>query len=70
MEQQKDEIARLMTREEGKALKDALGEVQKSVNILEFMAEKGDALAAKRFPAKCPKILLTHSSNRSEWLPQ
>src|SRR5258708_31874566 len=38
MEQQKDEIARLMTREEGKTLKDALGEVLKSINILEFMA--------------------------------
>ena len=41
MEQQKEEIARLMTREEGKALKDALGEVQKSINILEFMAGEG-----------------------------
>src|SRR5258707_1327863 len=44
MEQQKDEVARLMTREEGKALKDALGEVQKSINILEFMAGEGHEL--------------------------
>src|ERR1700752_4205332 len=41
MERQQDEIARLMTREEGKALKDALGEVQKSINILEFMSGEG-----------------------------
>src|SRR4051812_28350073 len=33
MEEQKKELARLMTREEGKTLKDALGEVQKSINI-------------------------------------
>jgi aldehyde dehydrogenase (NAD+) len=37
MESQKEELARLLTREEGKTLKDSLGEVQKSINILEFM---------------------------------
>src|SRR5215471_3355353 len=47
MEQQKEEIVRLMTREEGKALKDALGEVQKSVNILEFTAGEGRRLGGE-----------------------
>src|SRR5258708_21651723 len=55
MEQQKEEIARLMTREEGKALKDALGEVQKSVNILEFMAGEGRRLGGETIPSEFPK---------------
>ncbi|MGH9700466.1 MAG: aldehyde dehydrogenase family protein, partial [Candidatus Acidiferrales bacterium] len=38
MEESKQELARLLTREEGKTLKDALGEVQRSINITEFMA--------------------------------
>src|SRR6267378_5693612 len=60
MEQQKDEIARLMTREEGKALKDALGEVQKSVNILEFMAGEGRRLGGETIPSKLRKNFATH----------
>ena len=55
MEQQKDEIARLMTREEGKALKDALGEAQKSINILEFMAGEGRRLGGETLPSELPK---------------
>src|SRR5208282_6735265 len=38
MQEQKEELARLLTREEGKALKDSLGEVQRAINITEFMA--------------------------------
>src|ERR1700723_3665070 len=38
MQEQKEALARLLTREEGKALKDSLGEVQRAINILEFMA--------------------------------
>ncbi|HTV59296.1 MAG TPA: aldehyde dehydrogenase family protein [Verrucomicrobiae bacterium] len=41
MEEQKDELARALTREEGKTLKDATGEVQRSINIIEFMAGEG-----------------------------
>src|SRR6202040_2874851 len=55
MEQQKEEVARLMTREEGKALKDALGEVQKSINILEFMAGEGRRLGGETLPSELPK---------------
>ena len=40
MQAQKEELARLLTREEGKALKDALGEVQRAINILEFWPAK------------------------------
>jgi acyl-CoA reductase-like NAD-dependent aldehyde dehydrogenase len=55
MEQQKDELARLMTREEGKTLKDALGEVQKSVNILDFMAGEGRRIGGETLPSELPK---------------
>ncbi len=55
MEQQKDELARLMTREEGKTFKDALGEVQKSINILDFMAGEGRRIAGETLPSELPK---------------
>lgn len=55
MEQQKDELARLLTREEGKTLKDALGEVQKTVNILEFMAGEARRIGGETLPSELPK---------------
>lgn len=55
MEQQRDELARLMTREEGKTLKDSLGEVQKSINILEFMAGEARRIGGETLPSELPK---------------
>lgn len=55
MEQERDDLARLMTREEGKTLKDSLGEVQKSINILEFMAGEGRRIAGETLPSELPK---------------
>lgn len=55
MEEQKEELARLLTREEGKALKDSLGEVQRSINILEFMAGEARRLTGEHFPSELPK---------------
>jgi acyl-CoA reductase-like NAD-dependent aldehyde dehydrogenase len=55
MEQRKDELARLLTREEGKTFKDSLGEVIKSVRILEFMAGEGTRLAGETLPSDLPK---------------
>jgi alpha-ketoglutaric semialdehyde dehydrogenase len=55
MEKQKDELARLLTREEGKALKDALGEVQRSINIIEFMAGEARRLTGQTIPSELPK---------------
>ncbi|MFO7929547.1 MAG: aldehyde dehydrogenase family protein [Candidatus Humimicrobiaceae bacterium] len=37
-----DEIAKLMTQEEGKPLKEAAGEVKKGANILRYYAEEGE----------------------------
>lgn len=55
MEQQKEELARLLTREEGKTLKDSLGEVQKSINILEFMTGEARRLGGETLPSELPR---------------
>src|SRR6266849_10808855 len=55
MEQHKEELARTLTREEGKALKDSLGEVIKSINILEFMAGEARRLGGDALPSELPK---------------
>ncbi len=55
MEQRKDDLARILTREEGKALKDSLGEVQKSINILEFMAGESRRIGGETLPSELPK---------------
>src|SRR5580692_3266317 len=55
MEEQKEELARLLTREEGKALKDSLGEVQRSINITEFMAGEARRMNGETMPSEIPK---------------
>jgi alpha-ketoglutaric semialdehyde dehydrogenase len=55
MQEQKDELARVLTREEGKALKDSLGEVQRSINIMEFMAGEARRLTGETLPSELPK---------------
>ncbi|MBI4575604.1 MAG: aldehyde dehydrogenase family protein [Planctomycetes bacterium] len=47
-----EEVARLLTREEGKVLREARGEVAKSVNILEFMAGEGRRLNGETVPSE------------------
>jgi len=41
MDQHREELARLIALEEGKAVKDARAEVQRSINITEFMSGEG-----------------------------
>jgi alpha-ketoglutaric semialdehyde dehydrogenase len=55
MQEQKEEIARLLTREEGKSLKDSLGEVQRAINILEFMAGEARRLNGETLTSELPK---------------
>jgi alpha-ketoglutaric semialdehyde dehydrogenase len=57
IEEQKEALARLLTREEGKALKDSLGEVQRSINITEFMAGEARRLTGQTLPSELPKNL-------------
>ena len=47
--------ARLLTREEGKTIRDSLGEVIKSVRILEYMAGEGTRLGGDTLPSDLPK---------------
>jgi aldehyde dehydrogenase (NAD+) len=52
-----DEIARALTAEEGKTLPDARGEVQKSINFLEFVAGEGRRLNGETIPSEMENTL-------------
>jgi aldehyde dehydrogenase (NAD+) len=47
-----DEIAQLMTREEGKILKEARGEVLKGISLLEYYAGMGFRMGGKTLPSE------------------
>jgi acyl-CoA reductase-like NAD-dependent aldehyde dehydrogenase len=55
MEQRKEPLARLLSHEEGKILKESLVEVQRSVNILEFTAGEARRLGGETVPSEIPK---------------
>jgi aldehyde dehydrogenase (NAD+) len=55
MQEQKEELARLLTREEGKSLKDSLGEIQRAINITEFMAGEARRLNGETLTSELPK---------------
>jgi methylmalonic acid semialdehyde dehydrogenase len=55
MEKQKDELARTLTREEGKTLKESLVEVQRTINILEFTAGEGRRIGGETVPSETPR---------------
>jgi acyl-CoA reductase-like NAD-dependent aldehyde dehydrogenase len=52
MSDEAEELARALTREEGKILREARGEVKKTLNILEFMAGEGMRLAGDTVPSE------------------
>jgi acyl-CoA reductase-like NAD-dependent aldehyde dehydrogenase len=52
MSERAEDLARALTREEGKILREARGEVQKTLNILEFMAGEGMRLAGDTVPSE------------------
>jgi aldehyde dehydrogenase (NAD+) len=55
MTEQKEEVARILTLEEGKTFKESLVEVQRSINILEFMSGEGRRLAGQTLPSELAK---------------
>ena len=57
MTEQKDELARILTLEEGKVFQESLTEVQRGINILEFMAGEGRRMAGETLPSELPKTL-------------
>jgi aldehyde dehydrogenase (NAD+) len=50
--QRADEIAHTLTREEGKVLKEAKGEVMKGISLLEFYAGEGFRMHGKTLPSE------------------
>ncbi len=54
MTARKDELAAVLTREEGKTLKDSRGEIQRSINVLEFMAGESRRMGGETLPSELP----------------
>jgi acyl-CoA reductase-like NAD-dependent aldehyde dehydrogenase len=48
----KEEIARVLSREEGKTFAESLGEVKKAVNVLEFISAEGRRLGGHTVPSE------------------
>ncbi|MGH9803711.1 MAG: aldehyde dehydrogenase family protein, partial [Candidatus Acidiferrales bacterium] len=55
LEARRDEIARLMTREEGKSVSEAMGELLRTINILEYSAGDARRLTGETLPSELPK---------------
>ena len=51
-----DDIAAEMTREEGKTLPEAKGEVRRSINIFRYFAGEGSRLAGTMAPSERPRV--------------
>jgi acyl-CoA reductase-like NAD-dependent aldehyde dehydrogenase len=51
-----EEIARMMTREEGKTIKESRGEVMKGVALLEYYSGEGYRMGGKTLPNENPNI--------------
>jgi aldehyde dehydrogenase (NAD+) len=52
--ERKEEIARTLSREEGKLLSEARGELQRSINIMEFSGSQGRRLNGETIPLELP----------------
>jgi acyl-CoA reductase-like NAD-dependent aldehyde dehydrogenase len=57
LEREKDALARLMTREMGKTLKEARGDVQEGIDFAYFMAGQSRAPAGDTVPSELPRKL-------------
>ena len=55
LERNQEEMARLLTREEGKTLGEARGEVQRSINVLHFNASQARRMIGETIPSELPK---------------
>ncbi len=55
MTERKDPLARMLTREEGKSLTDAGGEVLRSINVLDYMAGEARRISGETIPSELPK---------------
>lgn len=55
MTERKEELARALTLEEGKNIAEARGEVQKTINIMDFMVGESRRMGGKTIPSEMPK---------------
>ncbi|MFQ5664100.1 MAG: aldehyde dehydrogenase family protein [Terriglobia bacterium] len=55
MAEQKDELARLLTREEGKTLSESQGEILRTINVLEYTAGEARRLSGETLPSELPR---------------
>lgn len=60
MRERLETIAVAMTREEGKTLAEARGEVQKSINVVEYMAGEGRRATGEVVPSEMPRTFAYH----------
>ena len=58
LQQRLEEVATLLTKEEGKILRDSRGEVQRAVNIMEFTAGEGRRLRGATIPSELPRTFV------------
>ena len=56
--ERKEEIARVMTREEGKTLSESRGEVQKGINLLEYYAGQSFRIEGRTSPSEVPSTFV------------
>lgn len=57
LEDRKEELAEALTQEEGKRLPEALGEVQKAINIVEFTVGEGRRMGGQTIPSELENTL-------------
>jgi aldehyde dehydrogenase (NAD+) len=50
-----DEVAAILTREEGKTLGESRGEIMRSINVLDYMAGEAKRLGGETLPSELPK---------------
>ncbi len=58
LESRADQVAREMTREEGKTLPEARGEVGRAINILRFIGGEGARLGGDNVPSERDRVLI------------
>lgn len=54
LEENKEEVAQLLTREEGKTIAESRGELQRSINVAEFCAGEARRLNGETIPSELP----------------
>ncbi|HJT65684.1 MAG TPA: aldehyde dehydrogenase family protein, partial [Pyrinomonadaceae bacterium] len=54
LEENKEELAQLLTREEGKTIAESRGELQRSINVAEFCAGEARRLNGETIPSELP----------------